>query len=133
MTGDFVLFVDDEQNILSAVKRMLISDPICVLTATSALEGMELVKSNTVAVIVSDNMMPGMNGIDFLTWTKAVSPDSVRILMTGYADLRAAIDAINRGEVFRFITKPWDDMELRQTVLDSIDKIQYSFIHQIRR
>jgi putative two-component system response regulator len=130
MTGDFVLFVDDEQNILSAVKRMLISDPICVLTATSALEGMELVKRNTVAVIVSDNMMPGMNGIDFLTWTKTVSPDSVRILMTGYADLRAAIDAINRGEVFRFITKPWDDMELRQTVLDSIAK--YNIVSSIK-
>jgi putative nucleotidyltransferase with HDIG domain len=67
-------------------------------------------------------MMPGMKGIEFLTWTKTVSPDSVRILMTAYADLHAAIEAINSGEVFRFVTKPWDDMELRQTVLDSIAK-----------
>ena len=66
-------------------------------------------KLNTVAVIVSDNMMPGMNGIAFLEWTKTVSPDSVRILMTGYADLHSAIESINRGEVFRFVTKPWDD------------------------
>ncbi len=122
MTADFVLFVDDEQNILNAVKRLFISDPVCVLTATTALEGMELIKNNAVSVIVSDNMMPGMNGINFLTWTKTVSPDSVRILMTGYADLHAAIEAINRGEVFRFVTKPWDDMELKQTVLASIDK-----------
>ena len=122
MMEDFVLFVDDEQNILNAVKRLFISDPVTVLTATTAIEGMELMKSNTVSVIVSDNIMPGMNGIDFLMWTKTVSPDSVRILMTGYADLRAAIEAINRGEIFRFVTKPWDDMELRRTVLDSIDK-----------
>ena len=120
MTSDFVLFVDDEQNILNAVKRLFISDPVNVLTAITAREGMELLKSKTVSVIVSDNMMPGMNGIDFLTWTKTVAPDSVRILMTGYADLHAAIEAINRGEVFRFVTKPWDDEELRQTVLDSI-------------
>ena len=122
MTKDFVLFVDDEQNILNALKRLFISDPVTVLTATSALDGMEIMKSNTVSVIVSDNRMPGMNGIDFLAWTRTVSPDSVRILITGYADLHAAIEAINRGEVFRFVTKPWDDMELRQTVLDSIAK-----------
>ena len=67
---------------------------------SAAAEGMELIKSNTVSVIVSDNMMPGMKGIDFLTLTKTISPDSVRILMTGYADLHAAIEAINSGEVF---------------------------------
>ncbi len=124
MTADSVLFVDDEQNILSAVKRLFISDPVSVLTATSALEGMELIQSNTVSVIVSDNMMPSMNGVDFLAWTKTVSPDSVRILMTGYADLHATIEAINRGEIFRFITKPWNDMELRKTVLDSVNKFK---------
>jgi putative nucleotidyltransferase with HDIG domain len=122
MTPDFVLCVDDEQNILNAVKRLFISDPVTVLTATTALEGMEILRHNTVSVIVSDNMMPGMKGIEFLKWTKTVSPDSVRILMTAYADLHAAIEAINSGEVFRFVTKPWDDMELRQTVLDSIAK-----------
>ena len=124
MTEDSVLFVDDEQNILSAVKRLFTSDPVSVITATSGLDGMELMKHNPVSVIISDNMMPGMNGIDFLAWTKTVSPDSVRMLMTGYADLHAAIEAINKGEVFRFITKPWDDMELRQTVLDSVDKFK---------
>jgi len=87
------------------VKRLFISDPVTVLTATTALEGIEILKSNTVSVIVSDNMMPGMKGIEFLTWTKTVSPDSVRILMTAYADLHAAIEAINSGEVFRFVTE----------------------------
>lgn len=130
MTEDHVLFVDDEQNILNAVKRLFISDPVDVLTASTAIEGMELMKHNTVSVVISDNVMPGMSGIDFLEWTKTVSPDSVRILMTGYADLQSAIEAINRGEVFRFITKPWDDTELRQTVLDSIDK--YKIVSSIK-
>jgi putative two-component system response regulator len=97
MTADFVLFVDDEQNILSVVKRLFISDRVSVLNATSGLEGMELIKCNAVSGIVSDNMMPGMNGIDFQVRTKTVSPDSVRILMTGYADLHAATEAINRA------------------------------------
>jgi putative nucleotidyltransferase with HDIG domain len=106
------------------------SDTIDVLTASTALEGMELMKRNTVAVIVSDNMMPGMNGIAFLEWTKTVSPDSVRILMTGYADLHSAIESINRGEVFRFVTKPWNDTELSQIVLDSIDR--YKIVSSIK-
>lgn len=130
MTADTVLFVDDEQNILNAVKRLFMSDTIDVLTASTALEGMELMKRNTVAVIVSDNMMPGMNGISFLEWTKTVSPDSVRILMTGYADLHSAIESINRGEVFRFVTKPWNDTELSQIVLDSIDR--YKIVSSIK-
>ena len=130
MTADRVLFVDDEQNILNAVKRLFMSDTIDVLTASTALEGMELMKRNTVAVIVSDNMMPGMNGIAFLEWTKTVSPDSVRILMTGYADLHSAIESINRGEVFRFVTKPWNDTELSQIVLDSIDR--YKIVSSIK-
>ena len=130
MTADTVLFVDDEQNILNAVKRLFMSDKIDVLTASTALEGMELMKRNTVAVIVSDNMMPGMNGIAFLEWTKTVSPDSVRILMTGYADLHSAIESINRGEVFRFVTKPWNDTELSQIVLDSIDR--YKIVSSIK-
>ena len=130
MTADTVLFVDDEQNILNAVKRLFMSDTIDVLTASTALEGMELMKLNTVAVIVSDNMMPGMNGIAFLEWTKTVSPDSVRILMTGYADLHSAIESINRGEVFRFVTKPWNDTELSQIVLDSIDR--YKIVSSIK-
>lgn len=130
MTADTVLFVDDKQNILNAVKRLFMSDTIDVLTASTALEGMELMKRNTVAVIVSDNMMPGMNGIAFLEWTKTVSPDSVRILMTGYADLHSAIESINRGEVFRFVTKPWNDTELSQIVLDSIDR--YKIVSSIK-
>jgi putative nucleotidyltransferase with HDIG domain len=124
MMADCILIVDDEQNILNAVKRLFSADPLTVLTALNAAEGMEMMKQQAVSVIVSDNMMPGINGIEFLEWAKNYSPDSMRILMTGYADLHAAINAINRAGVFRFMTKPWDDTELRQVVLDSIDKFK---------
>src|ERR1700690_3640484 len=130
MTADTVLFVDDEQNILNAVKRLFMSDTIDVLTASTALEGMELIKRNTVAVIVSDNMMPGMNGIAFLEWTKTVSPDSARMLMTGYADFNSAIHWINWGETSCFVTTLWNDTELSQIVLNSIDR--YKIVSSIK-
>jgi adenylate cyclase len=99
MTADCLLIVDDEQNILNAVKRLFSADPLPVLTALNAAEGMEMMKQQAVSVIVSDNMMRGMNGIEFLEWAKNYSPDSMKILMTGYADLHAAVNAINRGGV----------------------------------
>ncbi|HMK61124.1 MAG TPA: HD domain-containing phosphohydrolase [Dissulfurispiraceae bacterium] len=130
MTQDHVLFVDDEQNILNAYRRLFFSDPIDVLTASNAPDGMELIESIPVAVIVSDNVMPGMSGIEFLAWAKSISPESVRILVTGYADLSSAIAAINRSEVYKFITKPWDEADLRQTVLDSVDR--YKIVKSIK-
>ncbi len=120
--ADCVLFVNDEQNVLNAAKRILRADPVTVLTACGASEGIELLKGNVVPVIVSDHMMPGMTGIEFLEWSKSVSPDSVRVLVTGSADLGVAIDAINRGEVFRFLAKPWHEQEVRRIVLDSISR-----------
>jgi putative two-component system response regulator len=119
-----VLFVDDEQDILSMIEGLFRRDPITVLTASSAFEGMDIIKKREVSVIVSDNVMPGMTGIEFLEWTKTVYPDCVRILMTGCADLPVAISAINRGEVFRFITKPLSGSELRRVILDSIERYE---------
>jgi putative two-component system response regulator len=117
-----VLFVDDEQNILNTVEREFSNVPVRLLTCSSAEEAMKIIKDNEIAVIVSDNLMPGITGIDFLAWAKNTSPESMRILMTGHADLPTAISAINRGEVYRFITKPWDTKELIDIVLDSINK-----------
>ncbi|HTZ19224.1 MAG TPA: HD domain-containing phosphohydrolase [Dissulfurispiraceae bacterium] len=126
-----ILFVDDEQNILNSLKRLFIDDALKVLTASNVTDGMKMVKQNSVAVIVSDNKMTGMSGIDFLEWTKTVSPDTVRILMTGHADLQAAVEAINRAGVFRFITKPWLDEELKQVVIDSIKR--YRMIWSLKK
>jgi putative two-component system response regulator len=119
---DRVLIVDDEPNVLDAARRLFRAEPIAVETAASAAEGMEIVSRQGVSVIISDNRMPDMMGVQFLEWAKTAVPDSVRILMTGCADMDAAIGAINRGEVYRFITKPWDGAELKKTVFDSINR-----------
>jgi putative two-component system response regulator len=117
-----VLFVDDEPNILTAVERSFLHVPVKVFTCSSAEEAMGVIKKNSISVIVADNMMPGIKGVEFLSWAKSASPDSIRIMMTGHADLPTAIDAINKGEVYRFITKPWDNADLIGIVMDSIDK-----------
>ncbi len=126
-----ILLVDDEENILRALKRVLMDQDIRILTTTSPFEAIEMLKTNNVSVIVSDNLMPGMNGIDFLQKAKFISPESVRIMMTGYADIQAAIDAINKGEVFRFLTKPWDAEEFKNVLFDSISR--HDIVHSLRR
>lgn len=125
-----ILLVDDEQNILNALKRVLMDQDIRILTTTSPFEALEILKNNNISVIVSDNLMPGMNGIDFLQKAKFISPESVRVMMTGYADVQAAIDAINKGEVFKFLTKPWDVEEFKNVVLDSV--IRHDMVHSMR-
>jgi len=117
-----VLFVDDEQNILNAIRRLFMEDNIRILTNTSGYEALETLKDNTISVIVSDNLMPGMNGIEFLFKAKVLAPDAVRIMLTGCNDIQSAINAINKGEVYKFVNKPWDDGELRKVVFDAINR-----------
>ncbi len=116
-----LLFVDDEENILSSLKRLFMDEKYEILTATSAEEGLKRLVDNEISLIISDQMMPGMKGVDFLAEVKDIAPDIVRILLTGYADLEATIAAINKGEVYRFITKPWNDKELVVTVRQSLE------------
>jgi putative two-component system response regulator len=125
-----ILFVDDEKNVLKAVGRVFQDSGIHLHVASDAFEAIDILMKEQVSVIVSDNLMPGMNGIEFLRRAKEISPESVRIMMTGYADVRSAIDAINHGEVYRFITKPWDDEELRQVVLNAAQK--YRIVQSLR-
>ncbi|MBI5639681.1 MAG: response regulator [Nitrospirae bacterium] len=126
-----ILFVDDEISILNSLRRLFIDTDVAVTTASSALEALDLLRGGHFAVIVSDNLMPGMNGIDFLQKAKEIAPDSVRILLTAHADMKSAIDAINKGEVFRFITKPWDDAEIKEIVSDALNK--YSVVKALKR
>ncbi len=117
---DTVLLVDDEEYVLNSIERLLVCcDGIRVLKAASADEALGLIAEEAVAVIVSDNMMPGMRGIELLTRVRGMSPDTVRILLTAYADFPTAMEAINSGEVFRFIVKPWDDDLLVRTVQEA--------------
>ncbi len=124
MNDDIVLLVDDERNILNSIERLFSEDDLSILKAGNAEEALELVRNRNIAVLVSDNHMPGMKGIDLLSTVRTVSPDVVRILMTAYADLPTAIEAINRGEVFRFIVKPWDDDDFIRTVKEGIDRFR---------
>jgi signal transduction histidine kinase len=116
------LFLDDEENILKSLKRLFIGDDLRVLTCTNGPDALDILRNNDIAVIVSDNLMPGMKGIEFLQQAKRISPNSVRIMLTGHAEVQAAMNAINEGEVYKFIAKPWDDDELRNIVLHSIDR-----------
>jgi len=106
MNDEKILLVDDEQNVLLAFKRHLHGKFITV-TASCSSEGISALKEQgPFAVIVTDFRMPEMNGIQFLSLASQIAPDTVRIMITGYADVNSAIDAVNRGNVFRFLTKP---------------------------
>jgi response regulator RpfG family c-di-GMP phosphodiesterase len=110
-----VLCVDDEQFVVASLARLLRHD-YNVLTATSGEDALALVQHHKVDVLVSDQRMPGMKGVDLLRRVKESSPATMRILLTGYADLNAIVDSVNEGEVFRYITKPWKNEVLRYTV-----------------
>ena len=117
-----ILFVDDEPNILAALQRCLFEDDYEVHIASSGKIGMEKAATHKFALIVSDHRMPEMTGVEFLTRIKRISPDTTRVLLTGYADMNAAIDAINHGEVHRFMSKPWDDQELRRVIGQAVER-----------
>lgn len=115
-----VLCVDDEPNILRALSWLLRKD-FQVLTATTAEEGLELVRTGDFDVVISDQRMPEMSGVDFLNQVKTISPRSMRILLTGYSDMQAILKSVNESEVFRFITKPWDVVELPMIVAQAAE------------
>jgi len=120
--GHTVLIVDDEENILSSLRRLLRADGYEVCTALSAKEALGILESRPVWLVISDNMMPEMNGVDFLRQVRERWPDTIRIMLTAYADLDSTMDAINKGEVFRFVTKPWDPDGLRLIVRQGIEQ-----------
>ncbi len=112
MNSEKVLCVDDEPKVLSALKRLLRRRKFDVTVTSDPDEARRLVRQEQFAVVVSDQRMPEVSGTDLLKEVCEASPDSVRILLTGYADIDASIDAINESGVFRYVTKPWDDREL---------------------
>ncbi len=117
-----VLFVDDEENVLKSLTRLFLDESFTILTAGSGQAGLEVLKEHPVAVIVSDQKMPGMIGAEFLAKSCEIQPDAVRMILTGYADVSAAMDAINKGGAFRYITKPWNDEDLVHAVHDALDR-----------
>lgn len=110
-----ILIVDDESDNLDAMNRLLRSD-FEVHTTTSATEALKWIRDTEFSVVVSDQRMPEITGVELLEKVKGVHPDTVRILLTGYTDLDSVINAINRGNVYRYVAKPWDPEELRITL-----------------
>jgi adenylate cyclase len=106
-----ILVVDDEPYILRALQRLLRRDGLEILTAASGAEAVRLLRANTVGVLISDQFMPEMRGIELLRHAQDNHPECVRVMLTGNSDLMTAVDAINKGDVFRFINKPWQNEE----------------------
>jgi response regulator RpfG family c-di-GMP phosphodiesterase len=110
-----VLVIDDEEEILQSLRRLLHPE-YEVHTASTALEGLEIFRRRPIHVVLSDQRMPEMTGVQVLSWMQEERPETMRILLTGYADIQAVIDAINEGRIFRYIAKPWEPEELLATV-----------------
>lgn len=118
-----ILCVDDEQNVLRALTRLFLDDPYEILTAPSGAEGLLILdRYGAVPVVISDHRMPGMSGVEFLTEVRNRWPDTVRIVLSGYADTAAVVSAINEGQIYRFVAKPWNDDELRVTVANALER-----------
>jgi diguanylate cyclase (GGDEF)-like protein len=108
-----LLLVDDESNILNSLKRLLRGGHFKILTAGSGQAGLDIMAQQAVDVIVSDQRMPGMTGVEFLGIAKNLYPDTVRIVLSGYTELHSVTDAVNQGAIYKFLTKPWDDEQLK--------------------
>ena len=115
-----LLLIDDEQNVLRALSRLLRRDGYHILTAGSFAEALDALAAHKIDLILCDQRMPDGKGTDLLGTIKAAYPDTIRMILSGYADLAAVTEAINGGAVYRFLTKPWDDDELRKVVRDAL-------------
>ena len=111
-----ILYVDDEENNLLSFKATF-RIKYKVLTAISGDEALNLMRSNHVHIIITDQRMPNMTGVEFLEQVIDKFPDPIRILLTGYADMAAVVDAVNKGKIFHYLSKPWNEEELDITIL----------------
>jgi len=115
-----VLLVDDDRHVINALKRALRHEPYEILSANSAEEALKIMAGERVDAVVSDEKMPGMSGSEFLAVVCQEYPDTIRIILTGHASLEVAIRAINEGEIYRFFTKPWNDIDLAITIRQAL-------------
>lgn len=118
-----ILCVDDEPDIVEALERLL-RKKYRILKATSGAEGLEILKSEKVSLILCDQRMPKMTGVQFLSKSIKFNPDMIRILLTGYTDVESVIESINSGQIYRYVTKPWDPVDLANTVDKAIEKFE---------
>ncbi len=125
-----VLFVDDEEYVLNSIGKLFSDMEFNILKAANADEALRFFGNEEIAVIVSDHSMPGMKGVELLSKVKDLSPDTLKILMTAHTNLGVAVNAINDGEVYRFILKPWDNECLINTVSEAVNR--YDVIQSLK-
>jgi two-component system, sensor histidine kinase and response regulator len=115
-----VLYIDDEDNNLKSFRATLRKD-FKIFTAIDAEEGLRIVKDEEIHVVIADQRMPGLTGTEFFEQMIKINPDPIRILLTGYSDIASVIDAINKGEVYRFIDKPWNIEQIKNSIKNAAD------------
>jgi diguanylate cyclase len=114
-----LLLVDDEEHVGSALERLLRHDGYRILRANSGKQGLEILAQQRAGVVISDQRMPEMSGVEFLSQVRELYPETIRIVLSGYADLESVTAAINRGAIYKFFTKPWDNEVLRVDVMEA--------------
>lgn len=118
-----ILCVDDEKNVLRAVARAFLDEDYEILSAQSGEEGLLILDHEAgIQIVLSDYRMPGMNGVEFLREVCRRHPETIRIVLSGYANTAAVVDAINEGEIYKFIPKPWDDEDLKSTIQNGLER-----------
>lgn len=133
-----ILLLDDEANILNALKRLLRDEDWPVDTFTNAETALEALQTTTYSVIVSDYKMPVMDGVTFLQFARQRQPDAIRLMLSGHGDRQSMISAINRAEIYRFLSKPWEDYEIQAAIRAAVDLYQVTvenrqLLDQIKR
>ncbi|WP_373495958.1 response regulator [Aquiflexum sp.] len=118
-----ILYVDDEENNLQAFKATFRRD-FKIFLALSADEGRKVLKTEDVHIIITDQRMPDETGVDFLSSIIPINPDPIRILLTGYTDIQAVIDAINKGQIYHYLTKPWEEEYMRNVIQNAYEVYQ---------
>ncbi len=118
-----ILCVDDEPNVLKAIRRVFLEEDCEVLTAENAQDAIRILEeTQPVQVVIADYRMPGLNGVEFLKAVCRRWPETVRIVLSGYADTAAVVDAVNEGQIYKFISKPWDERDLKHTVANAMER-----------
>jgi len=126
-----VLLVDDEEKILHSLKRLLRKEGYRLFTASSGAEGLKVLEENDVHLVISDQRMPQMSGTEFFAAVKERYPDSIRIILTGYTDVDSITESINKGHIYKFFLKPWNDQSLKLEIKQALD--QYDLIQANKR
>lgn len=122
MNSAQILLVDDENNILTALRRLFFDEDYEVHVASTAEGAIEILEKQEVDLIIADYRMPGMNGTEFFKRARQKQPDAIRIILSGYADVQALTDAINEGNIYKYVFKPWDEQDFKNTVRQALEQ-----------